>query len=228
MKYGPIRDAPNPVQRYMLSRPYLVFLFLTGMAAVATLPIVALAVLGGAMPLWVAVCIEAGIVLVPWPMLTVKSGVHRESVESLENGTAAYLPWFPRRGGRVEAGVPREDVDETELARLGYVRRENSRDRLQRLAVERPGLASVVSAVVLSLAISLPFWLAVAVSPSTVRVLVLVAVIALVSAVHLVAYLVGDLRHLSAEQRGRQLVIERRGLTSLRLRSKGRSPDSRG
>lgn len=134
MEYGPVKDAPNPVQRELMRRPLLLWLWGAILIdGVFLVPVMVVLVLFGGLDVWVA---AAGVVVLSlgiWAIGTLVVGTGTFTREGLEKSMTAYVPWFrsPRTPTPRSAWVE-PSGDEVAWPRGRLV---DSPSRLQRLEI---------------------------------------------------------------------------------------------
>lgn len=127
--YGRVKDAPNPLQRKMLSSPRLISIYAAWLVNLLAIgPLLLLLTLFGGFNVWLALALFLGLGVIGPPVFAVFSGLHRRSRSELENSLTAYLPWF--MGSRTHKAGSGIDANSASRGPLG-----EAPNPLQRLAV---------------------------------------------------------------------------------------------
>ena len=194
-EYGPLRDAPNPIQRLIVTTSWAASVSVGIALSLTTLVLLGLAALDGSMS-WLAVLLISAVTLVVMSVVCQAiSPARRMSKDERGDLVAPYLRWFRSRskqaeeGDRVTTTTPADGTpaDDHRVA-LG-----DASNPIQRLAVTHPFAAQLLRyatwAVAPALIVSSRyFWFG-------------LVLFALVLCIGLFNYVRGDLRHMTPEER---------------------------
>jgi hypothetical protein len=196
IRVGPLRDAPNPLQR-QFARYSLAFpVFFGFLMAAPVAGLLSVQALNGRVS-WMVVGVVSGCT---WLLAT--SCFHALSpgrkMTPAERGAlwVVYMPWF--RGHR-EQPSERDHIERRAHPRDGTVALADARNPIQRLAIDHPLLAYL-----LGYGLVAGLWVAVMRSGSWEFVIVFIGAGVLLGCA---MYWRSDLRRMSAEDRGRSHVI---------------------
>lgn len=193
---GPLRDAPNPLQR-QFARSALVFAVFFGLmlgGAVAVL--MSISALGGGNS-WTRVAVVSGLVgLGSGALFHAFNPGRKMSAEERGDLWVVYMPWF---GNDSESQAERERVERRARPRQGTVALRDARNPIQRLAVSHPLLAYLIGYLLAAtvLLVAMRAW-----SLSVVTVVVALAVVLACG-----LYWRSDLRQMTADERAQSHVL---------------------